>query len=208
MWGSMGSVPGWGTIRPPHATWCSQKIIIMTIGTEYFGAPNPPFKFCASKYKSSSLCSIQHVVSVNKCSQKEWLQYIKSSVYSTMRAVFHFAGAVTTKCHRLGGSHSRNLQSHSCGGQKSQIEVCWQGWFLPRPLSLASRWLPSLCVFSFPLGNRILASDFLKIGPVIVNFSFCLRIQDYCKQLRVRQSSYTQQGYSVACEIEFPQSPV
>lgn len=49
--------------------------------------------------------------------------------------------AATREHHRLATLNNRNVFSHRAGGK-----TCRQGWFLPRPLSLACRWATfSLC---------------------------------------------------------------
>lgn len=49
--------------------------------------------------------------------------------------------------HRLDAFNNRKVSSHRFGGWR---QTCRQGWFLPRPLSLACRWATFFCVLAWP----------------------------------------------------------
>lgn len=64
-----------------------------------------------------------------------------------------------TKCHRLGDLKSRILFSYQSGVWKS-----WKVWFLPRPLSVACMWPPSLHVLTWLLLWAVYLWGFCVLG--------------------------------------------
>lgn len=63
--------------------------------------------------------------------------------------------ASVTKRHALGSFNTRHVFPHKSGGLKSEMKVS-EGWFLPRPLSLAGR-----CVFTWSAFHACLCPNLL-----------------------------------------------
>ena len=108
--------------------------------------------------------------------------------------------------HRLSGLNNGNLFPHSSGGWTLEIR-CRQCWFLPRPPSLACRWLSSPCVLTWSFFCVCLCRDLLfleghqsyrirashmtsfYLHHLILpssHFITCLQIQSHSEVLRVR----------------------